>query len=360
MGAEIAFQTEGIKAMVVDDNEVNTMVVASMLEQFSILATEVYSGREAIEKERLEEFDIIFMDYLMPEMNGIEATEEIRKLGKAKRPIIVALTANETSELRSRFEQAGVDDVMAKPLELKAVCEIMKKWFSDRTIESAKMSVIEMDSEKKVLLDAFAKIEELDVEKGLSHLANSASNYIKVIKAAVDNIHAERNRLRMYRDSQVQVFSMKNCFHSLKGVFLNLGVSRLSNLSQLFELACENQEEEYIQSSIESYIQDLKAFTVQLEEALLKYDVTYTKSKSERYIPMNEQEFAECMEDLKYYLSRYEFNELPGLAEKMIYATKGEERERMNQMAKQIQCFQYEEALKILCEIVEENDSVEK
>ncbi|MDE7422504.1 MAG: response regulator [Lachnospiraceae bacterium] len=348
MGIETAFRAEGIKALVVDDNEVNTMVVASMLEQFSISVTEVYSGKSAIEKERLEEFDIIFMDYLMPEMNGIEATEEIRKLGKAKRPIIVALTANETNELKGRFKQAGVDDVMVKPLELEAVCHILQKWFPDKTVESFSFSMEEQDSGKKALLEAFSKIEELDVEKGLSHLANSANNYIKVIKAAVDNIHSERNRLSMYQDSQVQVTSMKNCFHSLKGVFLNLGVSRLSNQSQLFELACGNQEEEYIRKSLEGYLQDLEDFTIQLEEALLEYDATYTKSRSERYIPMDEAEFAECVEELKYYLSRYEFNYLPELTEKLVYATKGEERDKMNQIAKQVQCFQYEEALKIL------------
>ncbi|MCI8408393.1 MAG: response regulator [Lachnospiraceae bacterium] len=351
MGVEIAFRAEGIKALVVDDNKVNTMVVASMLEQFSIPVTEVYSGKEAIEKERLEEFDIIFMDYLMPEMNGIEATEEIRKLGKTKRPIIVALSANETKELKGRFEQAGVDDVMVKPLGLEAVCRILQKWFPDKTIESDGCYMKEQDSEKNALLDAFSTIDELDVEKGLSHLANSANNYIKVIKAAVDNLHAEQNRLSMYQASQVQVTSMKNCFHSLKGVFLNLGVNRLSNQSQLFELACENQQEEYIRTSLESYLQDLDDFTIQLEEALLKYDATYTKSREERYIPISEEEFAECVEELKYYLSRYEFNFLPELTEKLVYATTGSEREKMNQIAKQVQCFQYEEALKMLQQV---------
>ena len=340
MGTESAFRAEGIKALVVDDNEVNTMVVASMLEQFSIPVTEVYSGKEAIERERLEEFDIIFMDYLMPEMDGIEATEEIRKLGKAKRPVIVALTANETKELKERFKQAGVVDVMVKPLELEAVCRILKKWFPDKTVTFMENSMGEQDSGKKVLLEAFSKIDELDVEKGLSHLANSAPNYIKVIKAAVDNIHSAKNRLKMYQESQVQVSSMKNSFHSLKGVFLNLGVSRLSNQSQLFELACGNQEEEYIKNSLEHYLQELEDFTIQLEEALLKYDATYTKSRSERFIPMEENEFLRCVEDLKYYLSRYEFNYLPELTEKLVYATKGEEREKMNQNAKQVQCFQ--------------------
>lgn len=347
----VSFSAKGIKALVVDDNEVNTMVVASMLEQFSIEVTEVYSGKEAIEKERMEDFDIIFMDYLMPEMNGIEATEEIRKLGKVKRPIIVALTANEIDELKGRFEQAGVDDVLVKPLELEAVCQILKKWFLDKTVEHYGNSKKDQDSGRNALLEAFSEVKELDVEKGLSHLANSASNYIKVIKAAVDNLRSEQNRLSMYRDSQVQVTSMKNCFHSLKGVFLNLGVSRLSNQSQLLELACGNQEEEYIRNSLEEYLQNLEDFTMQLEEALLEYDATYTKSCEERYVPISEEEFNECVEALKYYLYRYEFNYLPELTEKLIYATKGEERKKMNQIAKQVQSFQYEEALKILLQM---------
>lgn len=351
MAADIAFRAEGIKALVVDDNEVNTMVVSSMLEQFSIPVTEVYSGKEAVEKERQEEFDVIFMDYLMPDMNGIETTEEIRKLGKTKRPVIVALTANETKELKEKFGQAGVDDVMVKPLQLNAVCQILQKWFPDKTVKSLETFMensMEEQEPVKILLGVFSKIKELDVEKGLSHLANSANNYIKIIKAAVDNIHSERKRLCMYQESQVQVSSMKNCFHSLKGVFLNLGVSRLANQSQIFELACGNQEEEYIKNTLAGYLQELEDFTIQLEEALLEYDASYTKSRSERYVPMEEEEYNRCVEDLKYYLSRYEFNYLPELTEKLVYATTGEKREKMYQIAKQVQSFQYEEALKIL------------
>lgn len=347
MEKEVLFQGEGIKVLVVDDNEVNTMVVASMLEQFHISVKEVYSGKEAVELERTEEYDIIFMDYLMPEMNGIEATEEIRKLGKIKRPIIVALTANETHELKNKFQQAGVDDVLVKPLELDAVCEIMRKWFPEKEIGNHKIESIG-SKPSQLLMEAFSKIQELDVKKGLSHLANSAENYVKVIKAAVDNMNVERKRLNTFNESQIQVTSMKNSFHSLKGVFLNLGVSRLANQSQLFELACGNNEVDFVKKSLDTYLLDLQTFTMQLEEALLEYDETYTKNKEQRYMPLEREEFSECLEALKYYLARYEFNYLPELIEKLVYATQGKERETMNEVARKIHHFQYEEALSLL------------
>ena len=126
METDVVFAGEGMSVLVVDDNEVNTMVVASMLEQYSMLVTEVYSGKEAIEKVRHEDFDIIFMDYLMPEMNGIETTEEIRKLGKVKRPVIVALSANAFDEDTKKSIECGMDGHLAKPINVEMLYSVLQ------------------------------------------------------------------------------------------------------------------------------------------------------------------------------------------------------------------------------------------
>lgn len=350
MSSEMFFKASGMKAMVVDDNEVNAMVVASMLEQFDIEVAEVYSGKDAIEREKREAFDIIFMDYLMPEMNGIEATEAIRKLGTVKRPIIIALSADVTQELKRKFEQVGVDDVMAKPLELEAVCKIIKKWVPETEVAKVEVGA-EVNNQTQIIQDIFSEIEGLDVEKGLSHLANSAENYIKVIEAAVDNIHAERKRLMMYSESQVQPSSMKISFHSLKGVFLNLGASVLSEQSQIFELACGNPEVDFLERNLKQYLEALTTFATGLENGLLRYDDSYAKSKKDKYIPMGEEEYNSCISDLKYYLSRYEFNYLSELISKLVFASKGTKREQFQEIGKQVQNFKYEEALELLNEV---------
>lgn len=347
MEAEQVFKAEGMHALVVDDNEVNSMVVASMLEQFSIAVTEVYSGKDAIEKVKYEDYDIIFMDYLMPEMNGMEATEEIRKLGKVKRPVIVALSADDTQELKAKFAKVGVDDVLAKPLELSMLCEILKKWIPEDQVSSFDVNMHDVDTTEG-LREIFSHVEGLDVEKGLSHLGNSAENYIKVIEAAVDNIRTERNRLAVYLESQVQPSSMKISFHSLKGVFLNLGAQRLSEQAQLFELACANTTVDLLADNLEQFLKEMEQFYEGLEQGLVKYDDSYVKSQEERYLPLAEEEFKETLDQLIYCLERYEYNDLGELLQRLIYATKGEEKSKYIGVGKAIQNFQYEEALQLL------------
>lgn len=351
MDADMIFKAEGIKALVVDDNEVNSMVVASMLEQFSIEVTEAYSGRDAIEKTRYEDYDIIFMDYLMPEMNGIEATEEIRRLGKVKRPVIVALSANDTQELKEKFKKAGVDDVAAKPLELAKVCDILRKWVPDEAVERVGVNQ-SLDDSAADLKELFSHVDGLDVEKGLSHLANSSENYIKVIEAAIDNIETERKRLAVYSQSQVQPSSMKICFHSLKGVFLNLGAKQLSEQSQFFELACANTSVDLIADNLQQFLDDLDEFSSGLQEALAKYDDGY--SREDRYFPLEEEEYMDTNEQLVYHLERYEYNELRELLQKLMYASRGIVRSKYEEIGKEIQNFQYEDAVHQLKELMKE------
>lgn len=350
MDTEVVFAGEGMRVLVVDDNEVNTMVVASMLEQYNMLVTEAYSGKDAIEKVKQEDFDIIFMDYLMPEMNGIETTEEIRKLGKVKRPVIVALSANVTTELKEKCKKAGVDDVLEKPLEFDKLCAILKKWMPDKMISEEAMQMVEQGERdlSQKLVELFADVEGLDVEKGLSHLANSAENYIKVIEAAVENIRTEAKRLQVFRVSLVQPASMKNSFHSLKGVFLNLGVKHLSERSQYFELACADDVMELDEVELTKYLEMLQNFLDGLERGLRQYDEKYAVTVQDRFVPISQEKYKECYELLIYYLEKYEYNELQELNETLRCASKGEDREKFEAAGHAIHSFQYEEALEIL------------
>lgn len=345
MSDEIKINANGINVLVVDDNEVNAMVVTSMLEQFSITTTEVYSGKDAVERVKYEDYDIIFMDYLMPEMNGIEATEEIRRLAKAKRPTIVALSADNTQELKQRFQKSGVDDVIAKPLEFEKVCQILSKWLSDDQMQNTRQ---EDDSKGVDIVQLFSHLDVLNVEKGLSHLANSSENYIKVIEVAAENIDEQRKRLLVYGDSQVQPSAMKICFHSLKGVFLNIGALPLSERSQAFETACANGDVQMLEENLEQYLLQLEEMVTGLRTGLAKYDDRYACNEAEKYMPLEEEEYQKVYQIVVEGLQRFEYNELRDGIQTLIYASKDEERRCMEKVAKLVQGFQYEEALEVL------------
>lgn len=104
-----------MKILVVDDSHINRRVAVRLLEKLNIHADAATSGFEALEKLETQTYDVILMDMQMPEMDGLETTQKIRQLNLAKRPFIIALTANAFDSDRERCLQAGMDEFLTKP-----------------------------------------------------------------------------------------------------------------------------------------------------------------------------------------------------------------------------------------------------
>jgi signal transduction histidine kinase/CheY-like chemotaxis protein len=153
-GSDPQFTAAGARVLIVDDIDINLFVMEGLLEPYEIKADVCLSGKEAIELARENRYDIIFMDHMMPEMDGIEATAAIRTLGGAGAGAIpepapadafaaspdspggeyystlpiVALTANAVVGQREVFLQNGMSDFLAKPIELHKLNAILRKW----------------------------------------------------------------------------------------------------------------------------------------------------------------------------------------------------------------------------------------
>jgi CheY-like chemotaxis protein len=112
------FMAPDAKVLVVDDVDINIMVVNAMLEDYGIVPDEALSGAAAIGMTEKKEYDLIFMDQMMPEMDGIEATAHIRKLSAyyGGSPIVV-LTANVVNTSEKYFKDLGFNAFLSKPLE---------------------------------------------------------------------------------------------------------------------------------------------------------------------------------------------------------------------------------------------------
>lgn len=131
------FEVKDRKILVVDDNRVNLKVAAGMLKRYGIKPIEVNCGADAIEMlNKGEHFDLIFMDHLMPEMDGVETTKRIRQLNEycAKELVIIALSANVVSGMEQQFLDAGMDDFLSKPIEADQLSRILLKWIPEECI----------------------------------------------------------------------------------------------------------------------------------------------------------------------------------------------------------------------------------
>ena len=119
------------KVLVVDDVEINIYVVMGLLVPYELQVDDASNGLEAIEKIKSgNEYDIIFMDHMMPEMDGIEATKVIRDMGYTKP--IVALTANAVTGQVEVFLNNGFDDFISKPIDVRSMDLILNKLIRDK------------------------------------------------------------------------------------------------------------------------------------------------------------------------------------------------------------------------------------
>ncbi len=125
-----ALKTHNVRALVVDDNNINLIITQSVLEEYGIAVDTVLSGEEAIKSVKRVHYDLIFMDHMMPKMDGVETTMHIRNLPDDKYRVvpIVALTANAVGDVRSEFIKAGMHDYLSKPLIIKEFERVLRQW----------------------------------------------------------------------------------------------------------------------------------------------------------------------------------------------------------------------------------------
>ena len=134
----IDFTAPGARVLVVDDNKVNLRVATGLLKKFGIVPDLVDNGRDSVDMIRRQtQYDLIFMDHMMPELDGIEATKLIRAIGTpyAQKLPIVALSANAVKGMEDEFLVGGMDDFLPKPINLEMLGVILKKWLPEDLIQ---------------------------------------------------------------------------------------------------------------------------------------------------------------------------------------------------------------------------------
>ena len=192
--------------LVVDDLSSNIVVIREMLSMYEINVTSLYSGAEALEIVKAgKDFDIIFMDYMMPDLNGIETMHKLRELGY-KKPIIV-LTADITNNNEKVFIKEGFDGFLSKPVDVSELDKCLLRF-----IPAVKENNEPKPKYSKRLLDSFVK----DVAKGL-----------KNVNELMPGIGKNKESLEQYRIN----------IHSLKSACANVGLMELSELAKGLEIA---------------------------------------------------------------------------------------------------------------------------
>jgi signal transduction histidine kinase/CheY-like chemotaxis protein len=224
------------KVLVVDDVETNLYVAEGLLSRYKLQIETTESGFGAIEKvEAGAEYDIIFMDHMMPMMDGIETTHKLREDGYTG--IIVALTANALVGNREMFEANGFDGFIAKPIDIRQLNSVLIKFVRDKYPEEA----------ARCRAKQIAQAEEAQMSginpKLLASFCRDAEKAVVTLR-------------KTYADTELKLFTITA--HAMKSALANISERELSEMAFTLEKAGLAGNREYIARNITNFVRSLE------------------------------------------------------------------------------------------------------
>ena len=333
--------------LVVDDNAINLTVVKGLLAPLQMKIDTALSGKEAVLKVTDKRYDIIFMDHMMPEMDGVETTRVIRRLlGNNGQVPIIALTANAVEGTAEMFISEGMNDMVAKPIEMRVIVSKLQKWLPPEKIEKLRKKgqmprTVHKEGATQMATDI--AIDGLDVQKAMGFLGNEElfwsvlKEYYRVIDKKCALIQ-EYEQKEMWREYTVEV-------HALKSASRQIGATDLAHTAEQMEAAGNAENAALIHKITPGMLEEYMFY----KGILAPYFTKETEAQSGRVADQNEIEnlFA-AMEDAMENLDMDAMEKV--IQDMSQYSYNGAQREVFDKLQNAVEDIDTEKCEEILAE----------
>ncbi|MCR5671181.1 MAG: EAL domain-containing protein, partial [Butyrivibrio sp.] len=238
------FTAPDANILVVDDTPMNHVVIRELLKPTLLKVETARSGMECLDKQHGKKYDLIFLDYRMPEMDGIETLAKMKEDKESPNldtPVIV-LTANAISGAKENFMKEGFDDYLSKPVESDKLEEVLIKFLPSEKVILTKAEDPGSSENEKEPAPAedenpqwLSKLEQIDVEQGLKN-CGSIDSYLSILKVYYESVEMTQNNIETtYADKNWKDYT--SYVHSLKSTSRTIGAKDLSRLAEMMENA---------------------------------------------------------------------------------------------------------------------------
>jgi CheY-like chemotaxis protein len=247
----------------------NLKVIERLLSTYDIEVMTCESGEQALDIVNTKDFDLIFMDHMMPGMDGVEATKAIRNINEdlSKLPII-ALSANAVYGAREMFLENGFSDFISKPVEIDKLNDILKKWIPIEKLKNSSTDEDQKSSQEDENI-YIPPITGVDIESGLYRIGGSKIRYLELL----DIFYRETtNTLRLLvnvpNEDSLRSFTTK--VHALKSALANIGANKLTETAALLEKASTNSDINTIDINLNTFRKELIKLTEEIKVIVSK------------------------------------------------------------------------------------------
>lgn len=281
------FTAPGARVLVVDDNEMNLKVAVGLLAPLQMQMDVADSGQKALDMIQQKKYHMVFMDHMMPIMDGVEATLRLREMeGDYYRELpVIALTANAMKEAEKLFNEGGMNGFVAKPIDMRQICAVIRKWLPEELLirqeNAAAQAVATMDEElfgqaELPVLEGIDSKEGIKNSGGTELFVNLLGDFYKLIdakSAKVERCMAEN----MIRDYTIEV-------HALKSTSRMIGAMELSEKFLHLEQLGNAGDVEAIRKETPGVLEQYRSYKTILKNYGEKQEGTKRKASTEEIV----------------------------------------------------------------------------
>ena len=352
------------KVLIVDDSQQNLQVLASLLQRTSMQLDKAGSGLECIEKVRSKKYHLIFLDYMMPEMDGMETFHKLREEENGQEVPIIAITADVSTGIRQKFLSEGFADYLSTPVMWDRLEEILLQFIPANLISREKDAREEWKIEEKQILELKQKMKQWDIElsEGLRLLSGSISQYRRLAELFVEYYVPNKEQLiqsfERLQQTQNEIKNMTGLLHTLKSNARAIGAIELYELSFTMEKKGKLQDVNYINKAIpllffewERVVQGICFFIKYTEPFLLKNSAKDSPKQAEEdcFNEGFEKKYKEAKKELLCAIGRYQGKYAEEQIEILLSLEKdADQRKQLEKIQKSVRNLEFDEAEQLM------------
>lgn len=265
----------GAEILVVDDNAVNRKVLRSLLKETQVQIAEAGGGAECLELVQENHYDLIFLDHMMPEMDGVETLHRMKQLSgyPCEDTPVVVLTANAVLGAKEKYLAEGFDDFLSKPIVPEKLENMIKKMLPQELLQEAAGAEATMGLQQQGtdvpedMLEGLPQVDGLDWRYAWLHLpdmellAYAVKEFYGQIASAADKLEQAYGQITQ----QEQLENYRIQVHAMKSLAATVGLMPLSGVAKLLENAAKNGRIEVLMSMTAAFLEEWRSYREKLQ-----------------------------------------------------------------------------------------------
>ena len=303
--------------LVTDDNLINLRVAEGIFSHYGLKVDTSSSGNEAIEKCTNTQYDLVFMDHMMPEMDGVEAMEHIRKLnahyslkGKCK---IIVLTANAIKGTRETLMRNGFDEYLGKPINIHNLERLFKKFIPAELItyddETNTSDTKDQENSRSQYNFLRSTLSNMDIDSGIANSGGNLTEYLNILKITYEYGPKQINELKTaWETKDYENYIIK--IHSMKSTTLNIGAMNLSANARRQEAQGREGNYSYIDNHFQNFSEEYNKLLNNIHVVLEHFNMLHPVDSTDNSQVLSNEMITRILKAIDTNIDNFDFGKV--------------------------------------------------